>query len=61
MVFIYLAYDFNYIFILITACNCLVFCQDGKQEYVYSLITFALNSWFIIFKNFLQILIRKEL
>ena len=61
MVLIYLAYDFNYIFIFITACNCSEFCQDGKQEYVYPLITFALNSLFIIFNNFLKILIRKEL
>lgn len=60
-VLISLAYDFNYTFIFITACNCLVFGQDGKQDYVYPLITFALISLFIIFNNFLKILIRKEL
>lgn len=41
MVLIYLAYDFNYTFIFITACNCLEFHHDGKQEYVYPLITFV--------------------
>lgn len=61
MVLIYLPYAFNYRFIVITAFNCLEFYQDGEQEYVYLLITFAPNSLFIIFNNFLKILIRKEL
>lgn len=60
-VIIYLTYDFNYIFIFITTCNCSAFCQDGRQDYVYPLITFTLISLFIIFNNFLKILIRKEL
>lgn len=61
MVLIYLPYAFNYRFIVITAFNCLEFYQDGEQEYVYLLITFAPNSLFIIFNNFLKILIRMEL
>lgn len=61
MVLIYLAYDFNYMFIFITSCNGSVFYQDGKQEYVYSWITLALNSLFNIFNNISKILIRKEL
>lgn len=61
MVLIYLDYAFNYRFVVITAFTCLEFCQNGEQEYVYLLITFAPNSLFIIFNNFLKIIIRKEL
>lgn len=61
MVLIYLAYALIIDSLVITAFTCLEFCQDGEQEYVYLLITFAPNSLFIIFNNFLKIIIRKEL
>lgn len=59
MVLIYLAYAFNYRFIVITAFNCSEFCQDGEQEYVY--LNNICSKFFIIFNNFLKILIRKGL